>query len=139
MSSGSAISSTCFVMEPPSRDRPIAGSARFPTITGWTNSTAMWRTSERAAGEAPSATSRPPRENRSAIPWQQRATSIGLGLEEAPIRLGALGQQGIQPPCRSDGQTAAASRAATPDSHSAKASVPSPVLALHLQNLGPSG
>ena len=55
---------------------------------------------------------------------------IGLGLEEAPIRLGALGQQGIQPPRRSDGQTAAASRAATPESHSAKASVPSPVLAL---------
>ena len=46
---------------------PIAGSARLPTITGWTNSTATWRASERAAGEAPSATSRPPRAKRSAI------------------------------------------------------------------------
>src|SRR3954452_5749498 len=50
-----------------------AGSARLPTITGWTNSTATWRASERAAGEAPSAIRRPPRANRSAIWWQSRA------------------------------------------------------------------
>ena len=31
---------------------PIAGSARLPTITGCTNSTATWRTSERRRGEA---------------------------------------------------------------------------------------
>ena len=39
MSSGSAISSTCATSGPPSRESPIAGSARLPTITGWTNST----------------------------------------------------------------------------------------------------
>ena len=32
---------------------PSAGSARLPTITGCTNSTATWRTSRRAPGELP--------------------------------------------------------------------------------------
>ena len=59
---------------PPSPARPIAGSARLPTITGWTNSTATWRASERAAGERPNAIRRPPRAKRSAIRWQSRAS-----------------------------------------------------------------
>ena len=61
--------------------------------------------------------------------------ALRLGLEEAPVGLGPLGQQGIEPPRRRDRQTVAASLAATPDSHSPKASVPSPVLALHLEHL----
>ena len=73
MSSGSSTSSAWRASGPPSRERPIAGSARLPTITGCTNSTATWRTSDRAAGEFPSAISRPPREKRSAMRWQSRA------------------------------------------------------------------
>jgi hypothetical protein len=67
MSSGSHSSAACAASAPPSAASPMAGSARLPTITGWTNSTATWRASERAAGEEPKATSRPPRAKRSAI------------------------------------------------------------------------
>ena len=52
-------------------------------------------------------------------------------LEEGSVRLGPLREERVEPPRRRDGQTAAASLAATSDSHSPKASVPSPVLALH--------
>ena len=55
MSSGSATSATCAGSGPPSAVSASAGSARLPTITGWTNSTATWRASERAAGVRPSA------------------------------------------------------------------------------------
>ena len=65
----------------PRRSAPSAGSARLPTITGWTNSTATWRASERAVGERPSAISRPPRAKRSAARWQRRAIRVGLGAE----------------------------------------------------------
>ena len=74
MSSGSASRWTCRRSDPLSAARPIAGSARLPTITGCTNSTAMWRTSERAAGVLPNATSRPPRAKRSASRWQSDAS-----------------------------------------------------------------
>ena len=40
MSSASASSATCGAICPPSPASPSAGSARLPTITGWTNSTA---------------------------------------------------------------------------------------------------
>ncbi len=59
-----------------------AGSARLPTITGWTNSTATWRASERSCGEAPNASSRPPRAKRSAMRWQSARDPLGLGGEE---------------------------------------------------------
>ena len=55
------------------RGQPDRRERALPTITGCTNSTAMCRTSERAAGEIPSAISRPPRAKRSAIRWQSRA------------------------------------------------------------------
>ena len=87
MSSGSAIRSTWASSGPPSCASPIAGSARLPTITGCTNSTATWRTSERAAGEPPNATSRPPRAKRSAIRWHSRAMPLGLLLEEPRVRV----------------------------------------------------
>ena len=74
MSSGSAVSSSSVASEPLSPVSPSAGSARLPTITGWTNSTATWRASERLWGVGPSASSRPPRAKRSAIRWQSRAS-----------------------------------------------------------------
>ena len=51
---------------------PIAGSARLPTITGWTNSTATWRTSRARAGRA-SERDEPPAAPRSARPCGGRA------------------------------------------------------------------
>ena len=54
MSSGRAISATSSA-----RSKASAGSARFPTITGWTNSTATCRASDRAAGDSPTASSLP--------------------------------------------------------------------------------
>ena len=63
----------------------MAGRARFPTITGWTNSTATWRASERAAGERPNAIRRPPRANRSAMRWHSRASALGVFLEERVV------------------------------------------------------
>src|SRR4029077_10863370 len=53
MSSGWAISSACDVSGPPSRERPIAGRARLPTITGGPNSTATGRTSPPGGGRDP--------------------------------------------------------------------------------------
>jgi hypothetical protein len=67
MSSGMTWSASSRASGAPSPTSPSAGSARLPTITGCTNSTVTWRTSERAAGAVPAAISRPPRANRSAI------------------------------------------------------------------------
>jgi hypothetical protein len=50
-----------------------AGSARFPTMTGWTNSTEMCCASV-AEVPMPKTSSVPPREKRSAMSWQARAT-----------------------------------------------------------------
>ena len=66
---------------------PSAGSARLPTMTGWTNSTATWRTSERSASVPPNATSRPPRAKRSAIRWHSAREALGLRGEEPLARL----------------------------------------------------
>ena len=92
---------------PPRRRGRCAGRARLPTITGCTNSTATWRTSERAAGERPRATRRPPRAKRSAIRWQQRGEPLGLRREEARVGVGpppgelvdAPAQRPEPPPC----------------------------------------
>ena len=73
MSPGSTVSASCAASGPPSPASPIAGSARLPTITGCTNSTATWRASERADGVSPAAISRPPAAKRSAIAWHSRA------------------------------------------------------------------
>ena len=74
MSSGPASVATFAATSSASPVSATAGSARLPTITGWTNSTATWRASERAAGLHPHAISRPSRANRSAIRWQTRAS-----------------------------------------------------------------
>ena len=133
-----ASSASCAASSPPSPARPIAGSARLPTITGWTNSTATWRASERAAGERPNATSRPPRAKRSAIRWHRRASRSASSVEELAVGLrcaaraapaGARpGIAGERPP-RSCGRprSRVGERAA---SHSRHASTPSPVRAL---------
>ena len=73
MSSGSAIRSSSVTIGPDAPVSPMAGSARLPTMTGCTNSTATWRTSERAGAVAPTATSRPSRAKRSAMRWHSRA------------------------------------------------------------------
>ena len=124
MSSGVARSPSAAT---PSRSAsPIAGSARLPTITGCTNSTATWRTSERAPGDAPTAISRPPRAKRSAIAWQRRATSSARApkkrLVDARAAVGGRRLSGVMP--------RRGSRAATPTSQSRTASTPSPVRAL---------
>ena len=143
MSSGSATSlDLARRAARPRAARPIAGSARLPTITGWTNSTATWRTSERAAGERPSATSRPPRAKRSAIRWQQRASRSASASKKRAVRLGARGEQLVDaapsrrrragPPNRRRTALRPSPRRgpATPVSHSRHSSTPSPVLAL---------
>ena len=109
MSSGSPISSSWPVSGPPSRESPIAGSARLPTITGWTNSTVTWRTSERAPGDTPTATRRPPRAKRSAIRWQSRASESASAAKN--LRLATL-RAAIISPRRSAAPTDAASIAA---------------------------
>ena len=80
---------------PPSPARPMAGSARLPTITGCTNSTATCRASERAAGERPKAISRPPRANRSAIRWQSAREPLGLRVEEVAVRARPVGERAL--------------------------------------------
>ena len=52
----------------------MAGSARLPTITGWTNSTATCCASVLAA-PVPNTTSLPPWWNRTAMAWQAAATA----------------------------------------------------------------
>ena len=82
--------SRCRRARPPARARaparrtrrraPSAGSARLPTITGWTNSTATWRTSERRGGRAPSGDQSP-----------AAGEPLGHPVAEAgdPLRVGA--------------------------------------------------
>ena len=53
----------------------IAGSARFPTMTGWTNSTATCCASV-LAPPVPKTTSFPPRWKRIAMSWQAAATAL---------------------------------------------------------------
>ena len=112
---------------------PSAGSARLPTITGCTNSTATWRTSERSAAEAPNAISRPPRANRSAMRWQSSRDALALGGEEALVGVGAEIQQRPQPVdrgMRRGVHAGAPARSGRRASHSRSASTPSPVRAL---------
>ena len=91
MSSGSASSSTCD--RDRRRGRPIAGSARLPTITGWTNSTATWRTSERAAGECAQRDQPPAAREALRHPVAELRDPLGLALEEARVgRVAALEQ-----------------------------------------------
>ena len=78
MSSGPASSAASSALS-----NAIAGSARLPTITGWTNSTATWRASDRAAGEPPIASSRPPRAKRSDHLVAEAADAVGLGVKNA--------------------------------------------------------
>jgi hypothetical protein len=83
MSSAPAASLTSVTSGAESPTSPSAGSARLPTITGCTNSTVTWRTSDRAVGETPIASSRPPRANRSAIAWQHRASGSDCASNQA--------------------------------------------------------
>ena len=108
MSSGEASSATCAASGPPSPASPTAGSARLPTITGWTNSTATWRASERAAGEAPSGDQ--PAAAREALrhPVAEPRDAVGLGGEEAAVGLRALGEQRLDPAGRRAGPHAGA-------------------------------
>ena len=82
MSSGSA-SERAELAQPPS-PQPSAGSARLPTITGCTNSTATWRDVGRVAGVA-DASSRPPRANRSAMSLAEPGEPLRLGREERGV------------------------------------------------------
>ena len=121
---------------------PSAGSARLPTITGWTNSTATWRTSDASAADAPNASSRPPRAKRSAMrgtaaraarPRRAKKRSLASRarqqrrLDALEAGRGRRGHAGV--PARSR-QRARASRA--------HASTPSPVRALtqHARDAG---
>ena len=93
-----------------------AGSARLPTMTGCTNSTATWRASE----TSPVASSRPPRAKRSAISPHSRASrsASAANHEALASRRRSTASASIRP---------APSRAS---SQSRKASTPSPVRAL---------
>ena len=114
MSPGSTVSASCATSGPPSPASPIAGSARLPTITGWTNSTATWRASERAEAEAPAAISRPPAAKRSAIAWHSRAIrSASASKNRAPPP--PLRPAGACPPRRHAG-----ARTGTRSSHDAE-------------------
>ena len=64
----------------------MAGSARLPTITGWTNSTATCCASV-LDPPVPNTTSFPPRWNLTAIAWQAAATASAW---PARWRVGAL-------------------------------------------------
>src|ERR1700733_8160117 len=64
----------------------MAGSARLPTITGWTNSTATCCASV-LAPPVPNTTSFPPEWNRTAIAWQAAATASAC---PARSRVGAV-------------------------------------------------
>ena len=93
MSSGEASSATCAASGPPSPASPTAGSARLPTITGWTNSTATWpgvRARRRGGAERDE-----PAAAREALghPVAEAGDPVGLGREEAPVRLRALGEE----------------------------------------------
>ena len=65
----------------PARQRgsASAGSARLPTITGWTNSTATWRASD----SSPTASSRPPRRKRCAISSHSAASRADSAVKNS--------------------------------------------------------
>ena len=104
----------------PRRSGRSPGSARLPTITGWTNSTATCRASERAAGERPSAISLPPRANRSAIRWQSRASRSDSRAKKRSLACVRAVQQRLEAfrsdrwPAQPSRHASASSRAATP-------------------------
>ena len=81
---------------PPSPASPIAGSARLPTITGWTNSTATCRASERAAADVPERDQ--PAAAGEALGHQVAETREPLGLlgEELAVGLGASCKRRLQ-------------------------------------------
>ena len=130
MSSGSAISSRSGTA-----DNPIAGSARLPTITGCTNSTATCRASERAAGEVPSAISRPPRAKRSAILWQSLAIRSASAVKNASF---ARVRRAMSCAPGSTAWVMPAPRRARPPAPATRAipRTPSPVRALTSRRLG---
>ena len=70
-----------------------AGSARLPTITGWTNSTATWCASDHACGEPPIASSRPPRDEALGQREAEARDALGLAGEEALAGLGRRAEQ----------------------------------------------
>ena len=115
----------------PRRRAPSAGSARLPTITGWTNSTATWRASERAAGDRAEREQPPAAREALGHRVAEPREPLGLGARRSAVGLGALGEQ------RVDGR--ASRRRVTParpplagsaTSQSRNASTPSPVRAL---------
>ena len=116
---------------PPSPARPMAGSARLPTITGCTNSTATWRTSERAAGE---------RAQRDQPPAAGEALGHAVAQARDALRLGAEERLPRAARRRSSGRVARRRRrhagaprapaAGSSASQSRNASTPSPVRAL---------
>ena len=79
----SATSSACASSGPPSLASPSAGSARLPTITGWTNSTATWRTSERACGVAAERQQPPAAREALGHPVAQPRDAVGLGARRS--------------------------------------------------------
>ena len=136
MSSGSASSATgprasAFAA------RPSAGSARLPTMTGCTNSTATCRASDQAAGVVAHREQTPAAGEALGHAVTQRAMRLGLAREELPRpprRGRAAARRGARP---HDGcgrvahaGAPAFARAGSAASHSRKASTPSPVRAL---------
>ena len=96
MSLGSASSSSCAASGPPSPASASAGSARLPTITGWTNSTATWRASERAAGVRAEREQPPAAREALGHRVAQPRDPLGLGGEEALARLGAIARERVE-------------------------------------------
>ncbi len=137
MSSSRATSSTCSARSPPSSTSASAGSARLPTITGCTNSTATWRASERAPGDAPKREQPPAAREALGHRVTQARKALGVLGEELAVGLRAPRQRQLQ--VRGERvlscglrQASAPSRArdAICTSQSRHASMPSPVRAL---------
>ena len=93
MSSGAREQRDLAASSPPSPASPIAGSARLPTITGCTNSTATWRASERAAGRAAERDQPPAAREPLGHQVAQARQPLGLGVEEPRVGLRARCQQ----------------------------------------------
>ena len=117
MSSGSASSASDSAVS------ASAGSARLPTITGCTNSTATWCASDQPAGEPPTASSRPPRAKRAAISPHSRASRSASAANHDAFA--SRRRRRRAPPSGGDRR-----RAGSAASHSRNASTPSPVRAL---------
>ena len=112
--------------------RPRAGSARLPTITGWTNSTATWCASDQACGEPPTASSRPPATKRSASARHRRASgSASAAKKRSPAsRRRASSSSTAARRATSDRHAATRSPGRDLRSQSRHCSTPSPVRAL---------